>query len=91
MALALSQVGVRACTLDPHEMGLVAEGAPLDSDLVGLDAEAVWAKFDDHDVVVVPGLHRRTMPSMASSPSAAAAPTSPPSSSPPGSMRSASG
>jgi homoserine dehydrogenase len=41
--------------LDPDEMGLVAEGAPLDSDLVGLDAGAVDAKLADHDVVVVPG------------------------------------
>ena len=55
LALALSKVGVPAWTLDPHEMGLVAEGSPLDADLVGLDAEAVWAKIDAHDVVVVPG------------------------------------
>jgi len=55
MALALSKAGLRAWTLDPHEMGLVAEGAPLDSDLVGLDSAAVWSKIDAHDVVVVPG------------------------------------
>ncbi len=55
MALALSRLGVSACTLDPHEMGLVAEGEPLDSNLVSLDAAAVQAKIDDHDVVVVPG------------------------------------
>ena len=55
MALALCRMGVRTCTLDPHEMGLEAEGEPLDSDLCGMDAEAVLARFDDHDVVVVPG------------------------------------
>ena len=55
MALALSKVGVRACTMDPDEMGLVAEGDPLDSNLVGLDAAAVRAKLEAHDVVVVPG------------------------------------
>ncbi|HXG81945.1 MAG TPA: homoserine dehydrogenase, partial [Sphingomicrobium sp.] len=55
LALALSKVGVRACTLDPHEMGLVAQGSALDSDLVGLDAEAVWEEIRTHDVVVVPG------------------------------------
>jgi homoserine dehydrogenase len=55
MALALSKAGLRAETFDPHEMGLVAEGSPLDSDLVGLDAEAVWARIDLNDVVVVPG------------------------------------
>ena len=55
LALALSKVGVGACTLDPHEMGLVAEGSPLDSNLVALDAQAVQAKVAAHDVVVVPG------------------------------------
>lgn len=55
LALALGKVGVRATTLDPHEMGLVAEGTALDSDLTGLDSAAVWAKVDAHDVVVVPG------------------------------------
>ncbi|PSJ36738.1 homoserine dehydrogenase [Allosphingosinicella deserti] len=55
MALALSKVGVRACTMDPDEMGLVAEGDPLDSNLVALDSAAVWAKLDAHEVVVVPG------------------------------------
>src|SRR5207245_7589905 len=55
MALALSKAGLRAETFDPHEMGLVAEGSPLDSDLVELDAAAVWARIDLNDVVVVPG------------------------------------
>lgn len=55
LALALSKVGVSAWTLDPHEMGLVAGGEPLDADLVGLDAAAVWKKIDENDVVVVPG------------------------------------
>jgi homoserine dehydrogenase len=55
LALALGRIGMRACTLDPHEMGLVATGEPLDADLAGLDAGAVHAKFVDHDVIVVPG------------------------------------
>ena len=55
MALALSKAGLRAANLDPHEMGLMAEGSPLDSDLVGLDAKAVWSCIDVNDVVVVPG------------------------------------
>jgi homoserine dehydrogenase len=55
MALALCRMGVRARAMDPDEMKLVAAGDPLDSDLSDLDAEAVLAKFDDHDVVVVPG------------------------------------
>lgn len=55
MALALSKVGLRASTLDPHEMGLLAEGSPLDSNLAHVDSDAVWAKIDAHEVVVVPG------------------------------------
>ena len=55
LTLALGQIGVRACTMDPHEMGLVAEGDPLDSTLTGLDADAVLAKLASHDVLVVPG------------------------------------
>ncbi|MDB5671448.1 MAG: homoserine dehydrogenase [Alphaproteobacteria bacterium] len=55
MALALGRLGLRACTLDPHEMGLVAEGEPLDSDLVALDAAIIHARLDSHEVVVVPG------------------------------------
>jgi homoserine dehydrogenase len=55
MALALNRVGVRACTLDPDEMNLLAEGEPLDANLVGLDVAAVRAALDSRDVVVVPG------------------------------------
>lgn len=55
MGLALNRMGVRTWVLDPDEMGLVAEGAPLDSNLTALDADAVNAKLSDHDVVVVPG------------------------------------
>ena len=55
LTLALGQIGVRACTMDPHEMGLVATGEPLDSTLTELDADAVLAKLASHDVLVVPG------------------------------------
>jgi homoserine dehydrogenase len=55
MALALGRLGLRACTLDPHEMGLVAQGEPLDSNLVSLDVAAFQAKLAEHDAVVVPG------------------------------------
>ena len=55
LTLALGQIGVRACTMDPHEMGLLAEGDPLDSTLTDLDADAVLAKLASHDVLVVPG------------------------------------
>ena len=55
MALGLSKAGLRAVTLDPHEMGLVAEGSPLDSDLTDVDADVVWQHLHANDVVVVPG------------------------------------
>ena len=55
MALASCRMGMRACTLDPNEMGLAAKGEPLDSNLCALDADYVWNKLADHDVVVVPG------------------------------------
>ena len=55
MALALSKAGLRSWTLDPQEMALNAVGSPLDSNLTGVDAEAVWAKIDLNDVVVLPG------------------------------------
>jgi len=55
LTLALGQIGVRACTMDPHEMGLLATGDPLDSTLTDLDADAVLAKLASHDVLVVPG------------------------------------
>lgn len=55
LALSLAKFGLRATTLDPHEMGLVAEGQALDSNLVDVDAAAVWSVIGEHDVVVVPG------------------------------------
>ncbi|MEQ7874759.1 homoserine dehydrogenase [Sphingomonas sp. ASV193] len=55
LALALSKAGLRAVTLDPHEMGLVAKGSPLDSDLSDVDSDAVWRQIAANDVVVVPG------------------------------------
>ena len=55
MALALSKAGLRATTLDPHEMGLVADGTPLDANLDSVDAEAVWSRIHLNDVVVLPG------------------------------------
>ena len=55
LALASSNAGLRACMLDPHEMALVAQGSPLDSNLSDVDASAIWRSIDANDVVVVPG------------------------------------
>ena len=53
--LALSRLGVRTRVLDPHEIGLMAEGDPLDADLCALDRDAFEKVLADHDAVVVPG------------------------------------
>ena len=56
MALALCRMGVRACTLDPARDGAGGRGRSARfRTCAALDADAVHAKFDDHDVVVVPG------------------------------------
>lgn len=55
LALALGKAGLRAVTLDPHEMGLVAEGPALDSNLVALDSDKILAAVAANDAVVVPG------------------------------------
>tara|TARA_R110002051_G_scaffold48299_2_gene94926 strand:- start:16248 stop:17999 length:1752 start_codon:yes stop_codon:yes gene_type:complete len=55
MGLALQRAGVAAAVLDPHEMGLRADGSALDANLTGLDADRVRAYFQRADVVVAPG------------------------------------
>lgn len=55
MGLALERLGVRTAVLDPHEIGLEAEGEPLDANLCGLDSEAVGAALASHEVLAVPG------------------------------------
>jgi homoserine dehydrogenase len=55
MGLALKRAGLSASALDPHEIGLIAEGAPLDGNLGSLDIDCVHDRLDDVDVVVAPG------------------------------------
>lgn len=55
MGLALERIGVRAAVVDPHEIGLFAEGNPLDADLCELDRARLADKLDAADAVVVPG------------------------------------
>ena len=55
MGLALERIGVRAAVVDPHEIGLFAEGDPLDADLCGLDVNKLAEKIETADAVVVPG------------------------------------
>ncbi|MGP1274516.1 MAG: homoserine dehydrogenase [Caulobacterales bacterium] len=55
MGLALARIGVRSAVLDPHEIGLRAEGDPLDANLSGLDSEAVAAALTQHEALAVPG------------------------------------
>lgn len=55
VGLVLARMGVRASVLDPHEIGLEAEGDPLDADLARLDEDALAEAIEGHEVVVVPG------------------------------------
>ena len=55
MGLVLARMGVRAKVLDPHEIDLLAEGDPLDSDLSSLDENALAEAIDAHEAVIVPG------------------------------------
>lgn len=55
MGLALARLGLRAKVLDPHEIGLMAEGDPMDSNLSELDKDAMAAALDEADAVVLPG------------------------------------
>jgi len=55
MGLALERTGIPSAVLDPHEMGLMADGEPLDANLTGLDSERVLAHFESADVIVAPG------------------------------------
>jgi homoserine dehydrogenase len=55
MGLALERSGIPSAVLDPHEMGLRAEGEALDANLTGLDASRVLKRFASVDVIVAPG------------------------------------
>lgn len=54
-AMACERVGLRAVVCGPDALGLRAEGPRDDAAPTALDAKAVLAQFDDHDVVVAPG------------------------------------
>lgn len=55
MGLALARLGVRAAVLDPHEIGLMAEGDPMDANLSDLDVDALKAVLEQSDAVILPG------------------------------------
>jgi homoserine dehydrogenase len=60
LALALERAGILARVLDPEQIRLIAEGAPLDARLRAVSAERIWSAFTESDVVVVPGFIART-------------------------------
>lgn len=60
VALALACAGIPAKLLGPEQLGLIAEGAPLDARLCGVSVERIWSAFTEWDVVVVPGFVART-------------------------------
>lgn len=52
---AVSEIGLRVTVIDPHEIGLQAQGDLLDAEPVNLGVESVNALFMQHEVVIVPG------------------------------------
>lgn len=55
MGLALGRIGVRTRVLDPHEIGLEADGDPMDANLCALDRHAVSDVLHSNEALVVPG------------------------------------
>ena len=55
MGLVLARIGVRCKVFDPHEIGLMAKGDPLDADLTSLDRDAMNAALEDHEALIIPG------------------------------------
>lgn len=55
LGLALNRMGIRAATLDPHEIELLAEGEPLDANLVALNRGKLENHLAENDVLVLPG------------------------------------
>jgi homoserine dehydrogenase len=60
LGLALARAGIEAKLLGPEQIRLIAEGAPLDARLCGVNAERIWSAFAQSEVVVVPGFIART-------------------------------
>lgn len=55
MSLTLAQLGVNSHAVDPHEIDLLAEGDPLDSDLSRVDLSRLNQLLAKYEVLVVPG------------------------------------
>lgn len=55
LALACDRSGLCAIGLKSCEVGIIAEGAPLDAHPIGFLDEAITRAFRAHDVVIVPG------------------------------------
>jgi homoserine dehydrogenase len=55
LGIALDRSGVPARVLNPREVGLIAAGKPLDSELLSINCERVLQLFIDYPVLVIPG------------------------------------
>ncbi len=55
LSLAAGRVGLSSLVLQPHEIGLRADGEPDDAMPYGIDAPRLHALLESHDVVIVPG------------------------------------
>ena len=55
LALALERIGAPAFVRQARDLGLTAEGDPLDAELTGLKTGQLLQDLKDHDIVVMPG------------------------------------
>jgi homoserine dehydrogenase len=55
LGVALDRAGVPARVLNPREIGLIAAGSPLDSELLAVKVERVRELLNESPVLVVPG------------------------------------
>lgn len=55
VAMACERIGLRAAVTGPGDLGLKAEGDPLNAEPSRLDVDALADAVHDHDVVVIPG------------------------------------
>ena len=54
---ALARSGIPARVIEPHEIGLMAEGTSLESAPVGVDVTAIERFWHNHAVLVLPGFY----------------------------------
>jgi homoserine dehydrogenase len=54
---SLARCGIPARMVEPHEIGLIAEGIPLESTPISVDATALGRLWPIHPILVIPGFY----------------------------------